>query len=167
MEFQQATLSDLEPILSLFKEVSLSLKKKKVSQWSYWQDPPKDKIEWVIEGLKKNEFYFVLNEVGEKTGLFRLLIHDTLYWDKKGMDTGVRYIHSLVVKPEFTGLRIGETVLKKVIDDLKDKGVAALRLDCDASNKRLCDYYKGFGFKKAGSKKTKYSVNNLYELTLL
>ena len=166
IQFQKATVKDLKLILSFFKTASHSLKKKNISQWSYWQDPPRDKIEWVKDGLNRNEFYFVYNMSGDKIGMFRLLREDCLYWDEKGKEKGVRYIHSLVVKPEFTGHGIGKMAMQKIIDDLKTERIGKLRLDCDASNKLLCDYYANLGFLKVGSKKTLYSLNNLYEMSI-
>ena len=68
IHFQKANMTDLKQILSFFKTASKSLEKKNVSQWSYWQDPPDDKIEWVTEGLNKKEFYFALNESGRRPG---------------------------------------------------------------------------------------------------
>ncbi|WKK66052.1 GNAT family N-acetyltransferase [Lutimonas zeaxanthinifaciens] len=163
MRFQKANEMDLKLILSFFKIASQTLERKKVSQWSYWQDPPRDKIKWVEEGLNKNEFYFVYNESGHKIGMFRLLTEDVLYWDQKGKEKDVRYIHSLVVLPEYAGHGIGINIMQKIIDKLKAKGVGKLRLDCDASNKHLCQYYTSLGFLKVGSKETPYSINNLYE----
>lgn len=166
IQFQKANETDLNLILSLFKTASQSLKKKNVSQWSYWQHPPKDKIEWVEDGLNKNEFYFVYNISGDQIGMFRLLAEDILYWDEKGKEKGVRYVHSLVVKPEYAGHGIGKTIMQKIMDKLQANGIGKLRLDCDASNKHLCQYYVNLGFLKTGSKKTPYSVNNLYEMSI-
>lgn len=166
IKFEQAMAGDLKLILSFFKTASQSLKKKNVSQWSYWKNPPMDKIKWVEEGLKNNEFYFICKTSGQKTGMFRLLAEDVLYWGEQGKEKGVRYIHSLVVNPEFSGLGIGKIAMQKIIEDLKVRGIGKLRLDCDASNKLLCQYYTNLGFKKTGIKETRYSVNNLYEMSI-
>lgn len=166
LQFKKATLKELNEALNFFKLASKSLSKKNVSQWDYWVDPPQEKIDWVKEGFEKNEFYFVYNEANKKVGMFRLLKTDTLYWEKKGLEKSVRYVHSLVVPPEFSGLGIGKSVLLKIIDDLKSLGIKKFRLDCDSSNTRLCQYYESYGFKKAGEKTTNFAVNNLYEMLL-
>ena len=69
-----------------------------------------------------------------------------------------------MVKPEFSGLGIGKIVIQEVIERLKTKGIGKLRLDCDASNELLCQYYTNLGFLKVGRKQTSYSLNNLYEM---
>ena len=164
--FKKAKKSDLRKALDFFKLASGALAAKKVNQWQYWQDPPQDKIDWVAEGFEKHEFVFVYNSSGEKIAMFRLLNTDTLYWDEKGKEKNVRYIHSLVVPPVYHGREIGKKVMHKIIDQLKEENIKKFRLDCDASNQRLCKYYESYGFIKVGEKTTNYSVNNLYEMRL-
>ena len=164
--FKKALHSELPDALQFFKLASQSLQQKKVNQWKYWQDPPKDKIDWVQEGFEKEEFYFVFDLSGNKTAMFRLLKTDTLYWEEEGIEKNVRYLHSLVVLPSHRGQGIGKAVMLKIIDQLKQQKITKFRLDCDGSNLRLCQYYESYGFVKNGEKSTKYSINNLYEMIL-
>ncbi|MGB5321794.1 MAG: hypothetical protein WBN12_05960, partial [Lutimonas sp.] len=94
IEFIRALGSELEDALVFFKLASQSLTKKNISQWSYWIDPPEEKINWVKEGFDNEEFYFVYDSEGNKIAMFRLLEKDTLYWDDKGVEKNTRYIHS-------------------------------------------------------------------------
>jgi ribosomal protein S18 acetylase RimI-like enzyme len=164
--FKQAGSDKIEEVLNLFRDTSLELKKMGLTQWGYWADPPEEKIQWVRDGFEKGEFHFVYNQEMEWVGIFRLLETDTLYWDEKGLEKDVRYVHSLVTKPGRSGNGIGAKVLKKLAVDLKKDGVHKLRLDCDSSNSRLCSYYEDQGFVKVGEKKTPFSTNNLYERIL-
>lgn len=164
--FKKASHSELPDALKFFKLASLALQEKKVNQWDYWQNPPKDKIDWVQEGFENNEFYFVFDLSGNKIAMFRLLETDTLYWEEKGLENDVRYVHSLVVLPSYGGKGVGKAVMLKIIEQLKQENIKKFRLDCNASNLRLCQYYESYGFQKVGEKITKYSVNNLYELSL-
>lgn len=166
IHFTKAPSSELATALNFFKLASRSLESKNVSQWSYWQNPPKDKVNWVKEGFEKKEFYFVKDRTENTIGMFRLLETDTLYWGDTGLEDNVRYLHSLVVIPSFAGLGLGKAILYKLIENLKNQTIAKFRLDCDASNEKLCDYYQSYGFVKVGEKLTKYSINNLYELSL-
>lgn len=59
--FKQAPADQIQEVLDLFREISAQLKKKGLTQWSYWANPPEEKMEWV--------------------GIFRLLEADALYWD--------------------------------------------------------------------------------------
>ena len=166
LTFRQAEASRIQEVLNLFLATSAELKKKGMTQWSYWADPPDEKIQWVRNGFEKGEFYFVYDEKMEWVGMFRLLETDTIYWDEKGLEENVRYIHSLVVKPENSGKGIGAHVLKLLAADLKGQGVQKLRLDCDSSNLRLTRYYEQQGFERVGEKKTPFSVNHLFERIL-
>ena len=166
IKFIRAQKLELEDALKFFKLASQSLTKKQVSQWNYWLDPPEEKISWVKEGFDKGEFFFVYDADGNKIAMFRLLDSDTLYWDEKGNDKSVRYVHSLVVPPAYSGFGIGKKVMLKIIENLISEGVLKFRLDCDGSNLRLCKYYESYGFIKVGEKTTKYATNNLYEMIL-
>ena len=166
IKFIRAQKVELKDALNFFKLASQSLTKKQVSQWNYWVDPPEEKIKWVKEGFDKGEFFFVYDAAGNKIAMFRLLDSDTLYWDEKGNDKSVRYVHSLVVPPAYSGFGIGKKVMLKIIKNLGSEGIQKFRLDCDGSNTKLCTYYESYGFKKVGEKITKYATNNLYELSL-
>lgn len=164
--FKQAGKEEFNDALAFFKAASLALKEKNLSQWHYWDQPPEDKISWVKQGFEKGEFFFVYNQKDQKVGLFRLLDTDTLYWNERGLEHNTRYVHSLVISRNETGKGLGKSILQKLRDQLKKNGISKFRLDCDASNERLCKYYEDFGFIKAGEKKTQYAVNNLYEMFL-
>lgn len=164
--FTQAHSTDLSIALNFFKLASEALSEKQVKQWQYWNDPPKEKVDWVKEGFENGEFYFVSNTKGDKIAMFRLLEEDVLYWGIKGKELNTRYVHSLVVPPQYSGMGVGKAVMHKIIEQLKEEKVEKFRLDCDSSNKRLCDYYEAYGFIKVGHKTTKFSVNNLYEMSL-
>ena len=166
LEFLKAKMEELEDALMLFKEASRAISRKNLSQWSYWQDPPLEKIEWVRQGFEQGEFYFVSVNGQEKVAMFRLMSFDTLYWGRKGLEKNKRYIHSFVVREDRKGMGIGALILKKVIRQLKKEGVDALRLDCDSANAGLCSYYESQGFQGVGEKKTPYSVNRLYQMDL-
>lgn len=169
--FKKADVSKMGQALDLFRTTSLKLKDRGLSQWSYWHEPPPEKVAWVQEGFENGEFHFVYapERIGVQDGLlgmFRLLSKDELYWDAQGTQADTRYIHSLVVTGENSGKGLGSRILKQIIENLIELGVKRLRLDCDASNSRLCRYYEDQGFNKVGEKVTPHSVNNLYQMDL-
>jgi RimJ/RimL family protein N-acetyltransferase len=166
LKLKKAKVQDMDMALELFRKTSLSLKARNLSQWSYWSNPPMEKIQWVRDGFQRGEFFFVCDESDDFLGMFRLLPVDELYWDEKGREPNVRYVHSLVIATGHSGKGIGALILKKIIENLRNEGIESLRLDCDSSNSRLCQYYEDQGFKKVGTKVTPYSVNNLYEMDL-
>ena len=166
LKLTKATISDMDLALELFRQTSLALKARNLSQWSYWTNPPEERLQWVREGFQQGEFFYVYDEEDTFVGMFRLLKVDELYWDSKGRDPDARYVHSLVIAPEQKGRGVGALILKNIIGILKKEGAQWLRLDCDSSNSRLCRYYEDQGFVQVGEKVTPYSVNNLYEMML-
>ncbi len=152
--------NQIQIIFDLLKFAAQNLQAKKINQWSYWLNPPQEKINWVKEGFDNKEFYFVYVN-STIAGLFRLSENDELYWGKQ--KEKANYIHSFVIKNEFSGLQLGKRVIENVISEMKQKDILRLRLDCDASNFGLCSYYEKQGFIKVGEKEMPLSVNNLYE----
>lgn len=164
--FAIAKKNEFSIALGLYQQAGKRLSQMNLSQWDYWSDPPADKLAWVRQGVENGEFVFVYNQTNDLVGMFRLMNSDTLYWEQKGIDKGVRYVHSLVIADPYTGSGLGQEIMKRIITNLKSKEIKLLRLDCEASNSKLCAYYEAFGFQKTGEKTTPYSTNNLYELSL-
>lgn len=150
-------------VLGLLRESARELQRKGIEQWLVWLDPDEDKIKWIQEGFENGEF-FALESNGHLAGMYRLSFSDLLYWGAQ--ETASGYIHSLIIRPEFAGQRLGETVLNYLEEQLAGEGYPFLRLDCNASNQKLCAYYERQGFKIAGQKQMPHSLNNLYEKPL-
>ncbi|MDG1841758.1 MAG: GNAT family N-acetyltransferase [Crocinitomicaceae bacterium] len=150
---------ELNIVLDLFKSAALSISKKNIDHWQYWKNPPIEKLNWVKEGLHNKEFYFIESHKAERIGMVRILKKDLLYWGEK--KDNALYIHSLIVKEKFSGLGIG----KQVINTIEKESINHdyLRLDCDAKNSKLCNYYINQGFVKVGKKTLPLSTYNLYE----
>jgi ribosomal protein S18 acetylase RimI-like enzyme len=163
--FRIAAEQDLSLALKLLKEAAETLKDKGINQWTFWQDPSEEKINWIKQGFENNEFYFVENLENELVAMFRLMSEDELYWGKQTQDA--RYIHSLVVRKQFSGQQIGQQIMQQIESNLIERNVFILRLDCNASSKGLCAYYEKLDFVKVGEKQMPHSLNHLYEKKLL
>ncbi|MBL3658811.1 GNAT family N-acetyltransferase [Fulvivirga sp. 2943] len=160
-EFKQIQKQDKNKVLALFKEAAEKIAKMKVDHWQYWKNPPKEKIEWVEEGISNNEFYFINDQVGENIGMVRILNEDQLYWGYQ--KEKAKYVHSLVIKEKYNGRGIGSKVLQKIEEIAKSDGCAYIRLDADSKNLKLCKYYEKMGFEKKGVKELPLSYYNLYQ----
>ncbi len=155
---------EIKAALALLKSAAQTLQAKNIDQWSVWLEPTHEKIKWVEEGFANNEFFFIINDK-QTIGMFRLLNNDPLYWGAQ--NDNARYIHSFVIDEKFSGNQIGKCVLDKIATDAMNYGIYILRLDCNASNPKLCNYYEKQGFKKVGEIQTPHSLNNLYQKQLL
>jgi len=72
-----------------------------------------------------------------------------------------------VVIEKYEGQGIGELILKKVENDAKISGFSYLRLDSDAKNPKLCNYYEKQGFQKVGVKELPLSTYTLYQKVIV
>ena len=159
--YRIADSHEIEIAFQLLKHAANRLKLKGVNQWQYWLKPIPEKIKWIEDGFENNEFNFILD--GESIiGMFRLLDKDELYWGVK--DDCSNYLHSLVIIDDYVGLNIGRDILIQVIENSKKQGISFFRLDCNASNPKLCRFYENIGFKKVGEVDMPHSLNNLYQI---
>lgn len=162
--FRPAAPTEFPLILSLLKEAAQKLFDKGLEQWNVWLNPTPDKIDWIKEGFDANEFHIVEDDKDTVAGMFRLSYKDVLYW---GENTDVAaYVHSLTVKKEYAGHKLGELVLNHIEQHLKSNNIYTFRLDCNAGNTWLCNYYESQGFVKVGEKQMPHALNNLYQKQL-
>ena len=161
---ENAKSSDFEIAIELLQSAASTLAKKNISQWDYWMNPPQEKIIWLEEGFKRKEFYLIKTSIGKLIGMVRIMNKDLTYWGE--MNDKAIYVHSLIIKEEFKGHKIGQKVIDKIKGKAKKKEIGLMRLDCDNSNKKLCKYYENIGFQKVGEKQLRLGIYNLYEKNL-
>ncbi|WMI66011.1 GNAT family N-acetyltransferase [Aestuariibaculum sp. YM273] len=163
--FHQVLHNELPTVLNLFKEAAEKIAKKHIDHWQYWKNPPAEKIEWVQDGINKNEYFFIKNTNHATIGMVRILNEDILYWGEQ--KEPALYVHSLIVKEAYNGSGLGKLVLEAIAGQAKSKQRKFLRLDADSKNPKLCKYYENLGFNKVGKKTLPLSTYNLYEKTIL
>ena len=136
----------------LLEEAAAWLGEQGVDLWQewLWPDPPEHFVSWVKQGFDDNEFYFVYDESGELVGMFRLQYYDVTFWGEHMEKTGDRsaagYIHSFTTRRRLKGNRIGYSILEMIEQILLEQDIHLLRLDCVSHDKKLREYYEGFGF---------------------
>ena len=115
----------------------------------------------MTEGFRKGAFYFLEHNEWGTIGMVRIQEEDELYWGKQ--EETALYIHSLIVRSSFSGKRIGVQVIDRLLRMAAHRKILWLRLDCNASNPRLCKYYEDQNFKQVGIKKFEDFSCNLYQ----
>jgi ribosomal protein S18 acetylase RimI-like enzyme len=143
-------LSDYEEIeigLNLLKKAAYWLKSKNIDYWQSWINPQELYIDWIKQGFKNGQFYFVLNNF-RIIGMFRLQWDDELFWGKQENDSG--YIHSFTIDRDYYGQGLGKQVLLMIEDLCVKNNKHFLRLDCGVNVTGLCKYYSDFGFNSVG-----------------
>ncbi|WP_194852027.1 GNAT family N-acetyltransferase [Nonlabens antarcticus] len=163
LTYKTPKIEGIDDALELLKEAANRLKSKGFTQWSYWLDPPAERMQWLKEGFEDAEFTFIYQD-DNLIGMYRLMVQDLKYWGLQ--TTPAFYLHSLVVSSEYSGLQIGSTLIYTIEKQAIDRGIHLLRLDCDAGNHALCRYYEKLSFKKVGQIQMPLSLNNLYEKEL-
>ena len=58
---KKVILTEKTSVFNLLNAAAKTLARKKIDQWRYWLNPPAEKITWVEEGIKKEEFFLSLN----------------------------------------------------------------------------------------------------------
>lgn len=162
--FKHIETKDIDQVLQLFKRSAERIRKMNIDHWQYWTNPPTEKIKWVEEGITNKEFFFIKTSTDDTVGMVRIMSEDVLYWGNQ--ETPAKYIHSLVVTERYNGNGMGQIIIEHIEAIAKSELCKYLRLDADAKNPKLCNYYENLGFKKVGSKELPLSTYNLYEKKL-
>lgn len=162
--FHRIKNNELETVLQLFKETAEKIYQMGIDHWQYWKNPPKEKIKWVEEGIDNHEFFFIKASNNEHLGMVRILNEDLLYWGEQ--EHKAKYIHSLVVKEKYNGKGFGIKIINAIEHQAKEDNCKYLRLDADAKNPKLCNYYEKMGFNKVRTVQLPLSTYHLYEKAL-
>ena len=143
--FQKAMNEDIDEILILIQKRVKWMDENNINQWNktnYLKHCPKNYYE---ELVSRDQLYVVkyvdLNIV---IGAFALLEQDK-FWNDSSQSY---YIHNLVTAIGVSG--IGATIIKFCEQIAIKHGNNKIRLDCQASNNKLNEYYSGLGFEYVG-----------------
>ena len=148
MKFILINEEKFDLVLNLLKDAAVWLRNKNIDYWQNWHNPPDNHKNWIINGLKKSQFYLIYDN-NTLIGMFRLQYDDEKFWGKRNDKAG--YIHSFTINRKMNGKGLGYKVLNEIEIFLKQNGYNYLRLDCGINIKKLCDYYKNYGFNEVGS----------------
>jgi ribosomal protein S18 acetylase RimI-like enzyme len=70
-------------------------------------------------------------------------------WFSKRSGKRVGAVHELVVLPEFRGMGIGRSLMERVMDYFREKGLDTVELWVGDENFRAIEFYKKMGFREA------------------
>lgn len=70
------------------------------------------------------------------------------------------HITNIAVSPDFRRQKVGETLLKKIIDDCYENKAKYITLEVRVSNQPAINLYEKYGFKSLGVRKGYYQNNN-------
>jgi ribosomal protein S18 acetylase RimI-like enzyme len=162
LTFQRAKPEDSNEILLLLQRISSWLAGKGIDQWKdFFNEKGKATLE---RRFREGEVYKIVKD-GVILGVFVIQWDDT-FWHPMKKDDLACYIHTMGIDPSLTGKGIGKKILSFAEDIAVRAGRKYIRLDCNADNARLCEFYESNGFYKAGSKPWENWNVRLYEKKL-
>lgn len=159
--FQKAIHKDIDEILTLIQKRIKWMDENNINQWNktnYLKYYPKNYYE---ELVSKGQLYVVkYGKLNSVIGAFALLEQDKR-WDDSSQSY---YIRNLVTDIGVSGL--GATIItfceQIAIEHSKNK----IRLDCQASNHKLNEYYSELGFEYVGTIQEGHYTGNKREKNL-
>ncbi len=143
LRYRKVMINEADQVFLMLKESAEWLRVRKIDYWQDWHKPSKQYKEWIMEGIRKGEFNFALDD-DIIVGMFRLQYEDEIFWGKRTDLSG--YIHSFTTKRTYKGKGIGKLILNDIEKMLYEKGITNLRLDCGTKIDGLCKYYEKYGF---------------------
>jgi ribosomal protein S18 acetylase RimI-like enzyme len=142
LSVRPATTGDFDTLLKLQDEVAVDLLSRGI-KWNPGAVTRDHLYEWVQEGA-----LMVGTFEDQVVGAIAIRSADRgNHWPKGDL---AGYIHDLMVSPEHKGNHLGRQLLYWAERYTKGRGRLWIRLDCEASNARLCRYYEEVGFRRVG-----------------
>jgi signal transduction histidine kinase/GNAT superfamily N-acetyltransferase len=159
LEVNKATPTQLPLVMGIITEAAAWLVAKGIDQWP---SPPNDHWRRRIERHIANGELYLATLNGEAIGTIRLTWSDP-YWPE---ETNAGYVHTLAIRNQAHGLKIGTTLLLWAMDESRRQGKQFLRLDCPLHNQRIRAYYEELGFTFCRSVEDHDYAAALYEIEL-
>ncbi|MGP7819577.1 ribosomal protein S18-alanine N-acetyltransferase [Niallia sp. 01092] len=69
------------------------------------------------------------------------------------------HITNIAILPEYRGIKLGEKLLKKIMQEAKNKGAVTMTLEVRVSNKIAQNLYRKLGFQDGAIRKNYYTDN--------
>ena len=159
MKLVQATPADLDTVMEIYAEGDEWLKTQGLLTGS--RPSPEQVRVWVAAAIADGHVYLCQTEDGRSVGSFRLIWSDPEVWPNDEEEAG--YVHGLIIRNEVRGQGVGAQMLAWAAELVHANERRFLRLDCDATNPRLCRYYEQQGFEPRGVVPQRYHVAARYE----
>jgi GNAT superfamily N-acetyltransferase len=133
-----ATSDDLPLIFRLFEEAILYQQKNNYTGWNTY-----DK-DFIRTDIQQGLLYKILDQ-DDIVCIFSICLRDALIWREKENNDAL-YLHRLVLDRQFKKEKVFQLVLDWAIRFALNRGLKYIRMDTWATNRKLIDYYKSYGF---------------------
>jgi GNAT superfamily N-acetyltransferase len=163
-----ASRDDLSVVMDIYDEAAQWLHSK---GFHYWHHPQPMWIWDLVEDDIEAGCVFLCRALtdGRAVGTLRILWADRAMWPEDGGDEGsgeAGYVHGLAIRPDVRGHGVGAAMLEWAKGHIRAHGRKFIRLDCEASNPALRQYYEKLGFVFRGEMTNETHTGARYEMAL-
>lgn len=133
-----AKKNDLDTICRLFEEAIVFQKANNYTGWNNYDRA------YLQADIEKGLLFKIISEEGILC-IFCICYRDELIW--RAMEKGdALYLHRIVLNRRFKGEKVFRKVLDWALHHAGEKQLEYIRMDTWASNKKIINYYKSYGF---------------------
>ncbi|WP_061994776.1 GNAT family N-acetyltransferase [Clostridium sp. ATCC 25772] len=152
---REAKIEDANEIIKLVKRVM-----REVQFFTKESEEFNLTIEQEIEYIKKTSLFLIAEMEGKIVGCTTL---------QKGNSIRTRHVSTfgITILKEYSGLKIGSALIKRVIEWAKVNEIEKIELEVFSKNVVAIGLYKKFGFIVEGVRNKNIKINGNYEDTLL
>ena len=164
MEFRVAQSNDLAEVMALFRAATLAMDALRVFQW----DEVYPSVEIVQEDIDRTQMQVGLAD-GKIVAVFALEPcrendYENANWRYPATEFVV--LHRLCVHPAFQGQGIAKLAMDYLEQEVRSRGIHAIRLDAFPQNPAAIRLYESRGYEKAGEVTYRKGLFYLYEKKL-
>ena len=148
MEIIQATIQDLDELLSFYQCVADHMEERSIRHW-HWGRYPNE--EMIREDVNAGNMYYLRTD-GEISAAVVAMIGQEPEYNGLSWTCGIRpgVFHRLAVHPSMQGAGLGGLVLDDVQQLLRRIGCDCVRCDTSERNGPALRFYEKLGFRRAG-----------------
>ena len=133
------TVGDTDEAISIIREAAQWLTDSGKPMWHLDELTPERLV-------KPDNEFMTLWRGDESAATLILSFYDPFFWPDVGPgESG--FIHKLAVRRKFAGQGLAEALIRHTADLCRERGIPALRLDCDPHRPKLCAFYESVGFR--------------------
>ena len=140
IEVRLAAAADVDTVSIILLEAANWLEERDMPMWRANELRPERITMDVREGL-----FFLGELTGEPAGTIKFQLSDLEFWPDVPENESA-FIHRLAVRRRFAGGTVSSALLSWALERTASLGRRYLRLDCEASRRRLRAVYERFGF---------------------
>ena len=147
LHITQVGSEDLNRVMALLNEASHWLISRGITQWRWILTDAGRAV--IATRFETDEMYLVY-QGDDPVATFSLRWQESTMWGGAGNDGQAGYLYGFAVARKLAGQGVGLELIAWAAGQVAARGKRFLRLDTDAGNAGICDYYQRAGFHACG-----------------